>query len=118
MQHIRNARKSPPNRVDKVGLILYYRKGLENDSVRANYPLPYLFCQVHRLLSMNDRQGTFFPTKLKRKPRIDHFDGRWIKRVYDADVWAGLHPKLRSIIQCVRLPLVTISMMGIYSPSK
>ena len=79
-------------------------------------------CHILRKSDTNchifDRTGKFSPTKLKRKPRIDHFDGRWIKRVYDADVWAGLHPKLRSIIQCVRLPLICLTMMGIYSPSK
>jgi hypothetical protein len=93
-------------------------KGLRIHQERAHYLLPDDFCQVHRLLSIYDRQGMFSPTKLKRKPRIDHFDGRWIKRVYDADVWAGLQPKLRSIIQCVRLPLICLTMMGIYSPSK
>ena len=56
-------------------------EGLKDHLVRAHYPPTYDFCQVHRLLSIYDRTGQFSPTKLKRKPASNHFDGRWIKQV-------------------------------------
>ena len=42
-------------------------------------------CHILRKSDVNchifDRTGQFSPTKLKRKPASNHFDGRWIKQV-------------------------------------
>jgi hypothetical protein len=58
---------------------------------------------------MNAPTGLVYPYKAKSTPVLNHFDGRWIKRVLMGVIVmdTGLQPKLRSIIDILRLSTTT-----------
>ena len=96
------ATKKPPRQgLSEVANLYYYVRA----EVTYGIILPYAFCVKHRRLSMNAPTGPVFPYTAKRNPVSDHFDGRWIKRVSMGVMRmdTGLQPKLRSIIQILRL---------------
>ena len=78
----------------------------------TDYHSTYYLCQVvckylltYKLAVTNIPKGQVFPYTSQRNPVSDHFDGRWIKRVSMGVMRmdTGLQPKLRSIIQILRL---------------